>query len=219
MDDNLMEFRTSTNVPEVTVRRLCQYSRHLEDLRDQGVKNISSKALSELMQIKDSQLRKDLAYFGAFGVRGLGYDVEGLSSRLATILGTVKPYSVAVLGAGNLCAALTSYPGFKPHGFHIQALLDNDENKIGREFHGIQVYDVKRLPEVLEMHGIEIVIVTVPVKIAQELFDQCVECGIKAFLNFAPLRLMHDRTKVKVADVDASCSLKVLSFFLTQSEE
>jgi len=205
-------------VSELTTNRLSVYLRCLNVLEEAGVRAISSQALAEQFHLNAAQIRKDLAYFGEFGVRGVGYYVRDLKRHLRQILGLDRKLRVAIIGAGNLGLALAGYPGFRQEGFEISALFDTLEDKIGQQSRtGVPIYDVHDLKKVTRREGIRIAVIAVPAPSAQHVLDLVVAAGIKAVLNFSPgtLQVPPD---VKLKGVDLTVSLESLSFFLAQEQ-
>ena len=133
-------------IPEMTVRRLSVYTRCLQQLEEDGVKTVSSQELAERFNFNSDQVRKDLAYFGEFGVRGIGYYVAGLKAELQKILGLDREWPVALVGLGNLGAALFHYKGFSKQGFRIVAIFDDDPAKAGTTEEGIPIMPMRDLP-------------------------------------------------------------------------
>jgi redox-sensing transcriptional repressor len=203
-------------MPEMTIRRLSVYTRCLLELEEDGVKTISSHDLAERIALSSAQVRKDLAYFGEFGVRGIGYYVSGLKAELQRILGLDREWPVALVGFGNLGSALFNYRGFNRQGFRIAAVFDDDSAKTNREVEGVPVFPSSQLGREVKARGIHIAIVAVPAESAQTVTDQLVVAGIKAVLNFAPARLKVPRD-VRLKDVDLSIELETLSFYLAKS--
>ena len=202
-------------IPEMTIRRLSVYTRCLQQLEEDGVKTVSSQELAERFSLNSAQVRKDLAYFGEFGVRGIGYYVVGLKAELQKILGLDREWSVALVGFGNLGSALLHYKGFARQGFRIAAIFDDDPAKVGREVGGVRVLSSGELGHEVKARGIQIAIVAVPPEAAQAVTDQLVEAGIKAILNFAPSRLRAPRD-ARLKHVDLSIELETLSFYLAK---
>ena len=205
-------------VSELTTNRLSVYLRCLNTLEDAGVQTISSQALAEQFRLNAAQIRKDLAYFGEFGVRGVGYYVRDLKRHLRQILGLDKKLRVAIMGAGNLGLALADYPGFRLEGFEISALFDNLSAKVGqRSRGGVPIHDIHDLKKIARRDGISIAVIAVPAPSAQHVVNLLVASGIKAVLNFSPgsLQVPED---VKLKSVDLTVSLESLSFFLAQGE-
>jgi redox-sensing transcriptional repressor len=205
-------------VSELTTNRLSVYLRCLNELDGAGVETISSQVLAEQFQLNAAQIRKDLAYFGEFGVRGVGYYVKDLRRHLRQILGLDRRLHVAIMGAGNLGLALADYPGFRQEGFEIAALFDAANEKIGHESRGgVPIYDVKDLKRVARRDRLDIGVIAVPAQHAQPVVDQVVSAGIKAILNFSPGAIkVPDNVKLK--SVDLTVSLESLSFYLAQGD-
>jgi redox-sensing transcriptional repressor len=205
-------------VSELTTNRLSVYLRCLNDLELTGVQTISSQALAERFHLNAAQIRKDLAYFGEFGVRGVGYYVKELRRDLRQILGLDRELHVAIMGAGNLGLALADYPGFRQEGFGITALFDAADDKIGHSSRsGVPIHDIKDLKRVVKRDRLDIAVIAVPSPYAQPVVDLVVAAGIKAILNFSPGALKVP-PGVKLKSVDLTVSLESLSFFLAQAD-
>ena len=202
-------------IPEMTIRRLSVYTRCLLQLEEDGVKTISSQELADRFSLNSAQVRKDLAYFGEFGVRGIGYYVSGLKAELQRILGLDREWAVALVGFGNLGSALFHYKGFVRQGFRIAVVIDDDPAKIGREIESVPVVSSRDMAREIKTRGVQIAIVAVPPEAAQTVAQQLVAAGIKAVLNFAPTRLRVGR-EVRLKNVDLSIELETLSFYLAQ---
>lgn len=203
-------------IPSTTVTRLPIYLRCLSELSRRGVHIISSHELAELAGTSAAQLRKDLSYFGEFGTRGVGYDVDHLSHHLYKFLGLTRERKVVIVGLGKLGSALLRYRGFKEKGFLVVAVFDRDPKKVGKERDGLVVHDVSSLPEeVKRLGGVDIGIITTPSSAAQEVADELVSAGIKAILNFAPISL-DTPSDVFLREVDLSVELQILSFYLAK---
>ena len=210
---------SSEPVSELTTNRLSVYLRCLTALDAAGVRTVSSRALAEQFHLNAAQIRKDLAYFGEFGVRGVGYYVKELRRHLRQILGIDKAVRVAIMGAGNLGLALADYPGFRDEGFEIAALFDSVHDKIGQTSRsGVAIHDIREFRAVVRREQITIAVIAVPAESAQAVVNTVVAAGIKAVLNFSPggLQVPPD---VKLKSVDLTVSLESLSFFLAQGEE
>ena len=176
-------------IPEMTIRRLSIYTRCLLQLEEDGVKTVSSQELAERFNLNSAQVRKDLAYFGEFGVRGIGYYVAGLKAELQRILGLDREWAVVLVGFGNLGSALFHYKGFARQGFKVVAIVDENPTKIGREVERVPVIASRDMAREVRARGIQIAILAVPVEAAQAVTDELVAAGIRAVLNFAPTRL------------------------------
>ena len=205
-------------VSELTAGRLSVYLRCLNTLDAAGVKTISSKALAEQFHLNAAQIRKDLAYFGEFGVRGVGYYVKELKRHLRMILGLDRTVRVAILGAGNLGLALADYPGFRQEGFAIVSLFDTERSKIGRRSKGgVRILAIGEFRNAVKRDGIDIAVVAVPAQSAQTVVNTAVQAGIRAILNFSPGTLKVP-PGVKLKNVDLTVSMESLSFFLARGE-
>ena len=205
-------------VSELTTNRLSIYLRCLTELDVAGVETISSQGLAEQFKLNAAQIRKDLAYFGEFGVRGVGYYVKDLRRHLRQILGLDRKLRVAIMGAGNLGLALADYPGFRQEGFEIVALFDVLNEKVGHVSRGgVNIYDIRQLKKVVRTERISIAVIAVPVAAAQHVVQQVVAAGVRAILNFSPGPLAVP-AGVKLKSVDLTQSLESLSFFLAREE-
>jgi redox-sensing transcriptional repressor len=192
--------------------------RCLNQLDAAGVQTISSQALAEQFHLNAAQIRKDLAYFGEFGVRGVGYYVRDLKRHLREILGLDRKLRVAIMGAGNLGLALADYPGFRQEGFQIVALFDNLAEKVGQQSKGgVPIHDVRDLRKLARRDDIRIAVIAVPASSAQHVADLVVTAGIKAVLNFSPGTLQVP-ADVKLKSVDLTVSLESLSFYLARGD-
>jgi redox-sensing transcriptional repressor len=207
----------SEKISELTTARLSVYLRCLNTLHEAGIKTISSQALAEQFNLNSAQIRKDLGYFGEFGVRGVGYYVDDLREHLTKILGLDNPHRVGIVGAGRLGTALANYNGLGRSNFSVVALFDNDTQKIGKKIgeRKIVVHKVEEIAEIVKSERIDVMVIAVPAKAAQKTLNQIMSAGIKAVLNFAPASL-QSRRGVKVKTVDLTTSLESLSYFLAR---
>lgn len=205
----------SEKISELTTSRLSVYLRCLNTLDAAGIKTISSQALAEQFNLNSAQIRKDLGYFGEFGVRGVGYYVRDLRDHITKILGLDRPHRVGIVGAGRLGTALANYNGLGRSNFTVVALFDNDKEKVGRQFGDARlvIHDVERLAAVIREESIDVMVIAVPAKSAQRVLNRVMSAGITAVLNFAPASLTA-RLGVKVKTVDLTTSLESLSYFL-----
>ncbi len=205
-------------VSELTTNRLSVYLRCVNTLDAEGVRTVSSHGLAERFHLNAAQIRKDLAHFGEFGVRGVGYYVKDLRRHLRQILGVDQRVCVAIMGAGNLGLALADYGGFRVEGFEIAALFDKTPEKIGtRSREGVPIYDIRDFKRIVRRERIRIAVIAVPAGAAQAVVNMVVAAGINAVLNFSPGTLKAP-PGVKLKSVDLTVSLESLSFFLAQGE-
>ncbi len=205
------------NIPSITINRLSIYHRCLEKILETGkgekFKIISSLKIAEMTGINSAQIRKDLAYFGEFGKRGLGYPLIELSREIKKILGLDKKWPVIIAGAGNLGKALVKYKGFQKRGFIIKGIFDNNTSKIGKRLGHIFIYDIKEIEKFIQAENVNIGIVVVPADSAQEVADKMVAGGIKAILNFAPIHIILP-PEIKIHNVDLSIEFEGLTYYL-----
>jgi len=204
-------FLKTLKIPEATIIRLSVYSRYLTQLDKKGITNISSGEIAEGVGGSPAQVRKDLAYFGEFGTRGVGYNVKDLNQHIVRILGLNKKWKVVIVGAGNLGAALTQYKGFRERGFEVIGVFDNDLNKVGLTINGIPINPINKLKDIVRAEKVEIGIIAVPAEFAQDVADSMVESGIKAILNFAPV-VLSVPVEVELRNVDLAVNLEILTF-------
>ncbi|MBW8056573.1 MAG: redox-sensing transcriptional repressor Rex [candidate division NC10 bacterium] len=207
---------TRHRIPERTIARLSIYLRCLEEVVADGTVAVSSQQLAKRFGLNSAQVRKDLAYFGQFGVRGLGYYTEELKQNLERILGLDQEWDVALVGLGNLGSALLRYRGFQQRGFRISVVFDNDPSKVGRRIGKVPVRPVEKIVPVLRRRRMKMAVIAVPASAAQAVTDRLVAAGVNAILNFAPTQLFVPKG-VKVQNVDLSVMLKTLSFYTTRS--
>lgn len=200
-------------IPEATIVRLSVYSRFLEKVDKKGIITISSGEIADGVGVSPAQVRKDLAYFGEFGTRGVGYNVKDLLRHTLKILGLSGQWSVILVGAGNLGRALVSYRGFKERGFNIVGIFDSDDKIIGTELLDIKIQPIEAISQVVEEKNVKIGILAVPVTVAQELANTLVEAGLKAILNFAPSNISVPEG-IEVRNIDLSVKLEILTFNL-----
>lgn len=203
----------SGKIPPAVVRRLSLYSRILTDLEMNSVEKVSSRELAELLGINSAQVRKDLAYFGQFGVPGFGYYVTDLRTNLKRILRTDREVKAILVGTGNLGTALTSYGGFAKQGFRIIMAFDADRRKVGAMRNNIPVYHIEEIQTRLQESGAEIAILAIPSEACQNVADLLVQSGIQGILNFVPRRI-NVPPNIKVHYVDLAIEMETLSYYL-----
>ena len=185
-----MAFKKTIKIPEVTIGRLSAYIRCLNQMHEKGEKVVSSSSLAQNCGVNAAQVRKDLAYFGKFGIRGVGYYVEDLYRDIKNILGIDKVWKMAIFGIGNLGTALLSYKDFLKQNYRVIAAFETDEKKLVKgEMEGIPVYHPDQLALINQKEPIDICLIATPVHQAQTVADQIVKAKIRGILNFAPVRL------------------------------
>ncbi|MEO8033185.1 MAG: redox-sensing transcriptional repressor Rex [Acidobacteriota bacterium] len=206
-------------ISEVTTGRLSVYLRCLTYLEAIDERTVSSHELAERFHLNSAQIRKDLACFGEFGTRGVGYNVSTLKEHLVRALGLDRVRKVLIVGAGNLGMALADYSGFNDGGFRIVALVDNSPLKVGQTSRsGIPVLASVNLADIVRSMSVDIGVIAVNPDSAQEVHDALIAAGVSAILNFAPVQLRM-RTDVKVKSVDLRINLESLSFYLKGIED
>ena len=203
-------------ISEVTTSRLSVYLRCLNELASEGEKTVSSANLEKRFYLNSAQIRKDLANFGEFGVRGVGYYVKSLRDQLTRILGLDKNHRVCIIGAGRLGTALADYYSLKTSNFEVVALFDTDKTKIGKKVGKLKIFDIKNFADAVKRDNIDVAVIAVPGEFAQKVLEHVTGFGIKAVMNFAPVPLrVSDGVKVKT--IDLTISLESLSCFLAGS--
>ena len=206
-------------ISELTTGRLSVYLRCLNYLAAQQQETISSAELADRFHLSSAQIRKDLACFGEFGTRGVGYNVQQLREHLTRELGIDRQRNVLIVGAGNLGMALADYPGFNESGFRIVGLVDTNPAKIGQTSRsGIPVMNAANLQAIVGTRGVDIAVLAVPGDAAQRAYEALVAAGVHAILNFAPIQLRLSEG-VKLKSVDLRINLESLSFYLKNVED
>ncbi|MDR2834352.1 MAG: redox-sensing transcriptional repressor Rex [Streptococcaceae bacterium] len=214
--ENLRE-KENTLIPNATAKRLALYYRYLRTLHSQGVLRINSRELSEALQVDSATIRRDFSYFGELGKRGYGYDVENLMNFFAKTLNDDQLTKVALIGVGNLGNALLNFKFYQNNNLRIAAAFDVNPNVIGKEVSGLIVHDMKNMKSVLDKEEINVVILTVPGKFAQDVANQLVDIGVKGILNFTPHSVLTP-DDVVVQSVDLTNELQTLIYFMKRQE-
>ena len=202
-------------IPRKTIYRLSVYLRCLARLKDNNIQTVSSEALAKVAGVKPTQLRKDLAYFGQFGTRGLGYAVAELSKMISDELGTTSLQPVILVGVGNLGLALLSYRGFEKEGFEIVAAFDAEPNRRRDKKISQPLLGMEEMPGFIQQHRVKMAIMTVPVVAAQEVANQLIQAGITGILNFSP-SVLSVPEDVMVNNVNLAIELENLSYFIQE---
>jgi len=212
------------DVPSVTVPRLALYLRKLRELRARGVDRVSSKDLAAMIDLNATQIRKDFSYFGEFGTRGVGYEVPVLVDEITRCLGLDHTWNVVIVGAGLLGTALARYRGFGEQGFRLIGMFDSAATVIGARYGSSEVDRVRqqsteaRRVTCRKGSGVDIAMVTVPAGEAESTVQRLGAAGVKAILNFAPVKV-HAPEGVLVRQVDLSSELMSLSFYLDKEQD
>ena len=198
-------------VSDAVIKRLPRYFRYLADLKENGVLRISSKALSEKMNLTASQIRQDLSCFGGFGQQGYGYNVESLYNEMKKILGVDRGFRTIIVGAGNLGQAIAKHAKFEARGYFIKGIFDIDKKIIGTNINGIVIRHMDELDDFCSKETIDVAILTVPRKITAEIADRIVNLGIRGIWNFSAMDLRLPE-EVVVENVHLSDSIMVLGY-------
>jgi len=206
------------NISKSVIKRLPIYLRILDQLVRRDVEMISSKELSNESGFTAEQIRKDLAYFGAFGTRGSGYNTAFLREKIIKIIGLDSKTNTIVIGAGNLGTALTRYNLTKNPYVDVVAVFDKDPNLISKEIHHLKVQPAENIPKIIKSKGIKVCLICIPAYAAQEATDLVVEHGVKAILNFAPIKLSVPEG-VHVHNADLTIELQSLIYYSSAEEE
>lgn len=200
-------------IPQATSKRLPLYYRFLQNFANLGKKRVSSSELSEAMKIDAATIRRDFSHFGALGRKGYGYDVHYLVEFFRQILDQDEGTDVALIGVGSLGSAFLKYNFHKNHNTRIVVAFDPKAPANGKVLSGIPVFHPDTISEKIVELGIDLVILTVPSRVAQDVTDKLVEAGIKGILNFTPVRLSAP-DEVRVHTIDLSVELQTLIYFM-----
>lgn len=224
--------KTIANISEFTIYRLSIYKRCLEVLERQNIKTVSSKDLAIRFGLNSAQVRKDLAYFGEFGIRGMGYPVSTLKEQILIILGLAecaagtKTWKTIIIGAGKLGTTLVQYQEFRKQGFEMVALFDSNLTTADyirqQQAHLIEttipLLPISQLEDFLAEQPVDIAILTTPEEVAQEITNRLANAGVHAILNFVPVQLLAP-SHVTIRTVDMIAELQSLSYYLDQAEK
>ncbi|MCP4669651.1 MAG: redox-sensing transcriptional repressor Rex [Deltaproteobacteria bacterium] len=208
----------SEQIPKAAITRLSIYYRQLELMEFDGYRMVSSEKLAWLCQVNPAQVRKDLAYFGEFGIRGMGYDVIALQKEIKRILAINRDWNLGIAGIGNMGSALMEHQNFPARGFRCVAAFDNDPQKIGNTTpSGITVRDVRDLNQVAEELNIEIGVITTPPSSAQSVAERFLDAHVNAILNFSPARILVPDCCL-VENIDFTVRLDIIAYKLQNQE-
>jgi len=203
-------------IPDATIGRLSLYSRYLMEADEKGISTVSSQHIAKATGVTPAQVRKDLAYFGEFGTRGVGYNSKELYTYIMKILGLGKRWTVAIIGAGNLGRALSQYKGFSERGFDIACIFDSDPKKVGSKLFNVDILAMETLEEKIKELNIELGLIAVPAASAQEVADRLINAGVKGIINFAPTNINVDDSII-LRRVDLAAQLEYLTYYLEDS--
>jgi redox-sensing transcriptional repressor len=206
-----------TKIPMATINRLSIYTRTLQELLEEEVDVISSERLAKQCAVNPAQIRKDLAYFGEFGVRGVGYRVTDLLNQIKEILGLNRPWNLGMVGVGNLGSALIRHANFIRHGYVFTAAFDVDPQKVGKRLpNGLVIRHLDEVDEVVKERDVHVGVITTPSSAAQSAANQLVLAGINGILNFAPIQIQVPNC-CHVENVDFTIKLDSIAYHLSTS--
>lgn len=204
-----------TKIPLATINRLSIYLRVLQELIGEDVEVVPSEKLAKYCGVNPAQIRKDLAYFGEFGVRGVGYRVVDLIHQIKEILGLNRTWNLAMIGVGNLGSALIRYANFIKHGYVFAAAFDVDPNKVGKRLpNGLVVNHIDELEEIVKERNISIGVIATPASAAQSVANQLVLAGVNGILNFAPVQIQVPDC-CHVENIDFTIKLDTIAYHLS----
>lgn len=203
--------------PLPTIKRLALYTRPLESLLNSKIGVVSSEMLAKMCGVTPAQVRKDLSYFGEFGVRGVGYDVKELLGIIKGILATDRTWNLCIVGIGNLGKALAENENFRRRGYRILALFDSSKEKVGTILkNGLEIYSFEEIPVKVKGLEIEIGIITTKASEARKALELLLKGGIRAIMNFSPVQL-NPPEGVLLENVDISVRFERLAYLLGEA--
>lgn len=200
------------NISDAVIRRLPRYYRQLTDLQSRGVVRISSHSLGQEMGITASQIRQDFSCFGEFGQQGYGYNVQELHNEIGHILGVDNGNHLIMIGVGNLGHALLQNFRFDQVGFQVDAAFDISPAMVGSRVNGVPVFDMDELTDYLQRHKVNVVVLTIPQSIAQDVANRLIDLGIKGFWNFTNVELTSSKPDIRFENIHFADSLLTLSY-------
>ncbi|HEY3375104.1 MAG TPA: redox-sensing transcriptional repressor Rex [Candidatus Aquicultor sp.] len=206
------------DIPEGVIERLSTYLNCLIKFQQSNIETVSSERLGQSSGVNPAEVRRDFTYFGNFGKKGVGYEVETLIQNIQRILGSDEPHKIALVGAGNLGSAIASYEGLLQHGFHIAAIFDNDPSKVGKTIMHLEIFDSKDLPRIVKNARIEIGIIAVPSMAAQDAAELLTKGGVSVILNYTPA-LINVPAGVQLHNTDPVQQLLHTLYYLSANEK
>ena len=203
-------------IPDATIERVALYMRPLERILKEGIQVVSSEQLADMCNVNPAQVRKDLSFFGEFGVRGVGYDVSDLLQEIKQILASDREWKLGIVGLDDMGMALVQHKNFLKRGYRFVAAFDSDPRKIGMRLPmGLVVQHVSKIPELAKELRFEIGVITSSLTEAQKMADLFFESGIMAILNFSPIHLRKPDCCL-VHNVDFTLNLDHLAYQLNK---
>lgn len=211
-----MNFK-SKHIPRAALERMAVYLEVLNSLSRDGVTLISSEELGTFCNTNGAQVRKDLAYFGEFGIRGLGYYVEELSHAIASSLGINREWRAVLVGMGHMARSLLLQRETRMYTYRIVGIFDIDPARVGQEVSGMKVFNIQDIKEVAAELKPEIGIITSRPDHVQYIVNRLLDVGVRGILNFTPTRVPVPEG-VFVEYVDYLHHLYALSFNLSSQQ-
>lgn len=206
------------DIPEGVIERLSTYLNCLIKFQQSNIETVSSERLGASSGVNPAEVRRDFTYFGNFGKKGVGYEVETLIQNIQRILGSDEPHKIALVGAGNLGSAIASYEGLLQHGFHIAAIFDSDPAKVGKTIFHLEIFDIKDLTRITKGANIAIGIIAVPPHAAQEAAELLSKGGVSVILNYTPA-LINVPAGVQLHNTDPVQQLLHTLYYLSANEK
>ncbi len=206
-------------ISSAVIRRLPRYYRYLGSLLDDGITRISSKDLSERMNLTASQIRQDLNNFGSFGQQGYGYNIEVLYGEIKKLLGLDKTYNMIIVGAGNIGQALLNYINYQKRGYNFIGVFDKNPKLVGLNIRGLEIRDIDTLEDFLGKNSVDIAVLSLPGSNAEQVIKTIVDCGVKGIWNFSHISTPDTPDDVIIENVHLTDSLMTLTYKLTELEE
>ena len=213
----MIDLKYKAMISKATIDRLPLYYRALRMVQDEGSDIISSEELGRRLSITPEQIRKDLASFGQFGKKGVGYFVNELKHNVSQILGLDRHWNIAIVGMGHLGIALANYQNILSLGFNLVALFDQDPKKMGKTVNHLQVSPIDELEAIVKERNVQIGAIAVPAQFAQSVASRLIDSGIKGIWNFAPVK-MHVPFGMHLVQEDLSVGLSALSYHITHGD-
>lgn len=206
-------------ISEAVIKRLPRYYRYVKQLETDGVKRVSSSGLAKYLSVTASQVRQDFSNFGEFGQQGYGYSVPKLRAEIAAILGLDQQHNIIIIGCGNIGKALARYIGFSDDGFYVRAMFDIDPGVIQKVPVGVEVLNINKLADYINMHRVDIAAICVQKDVAVTVAETLARFGVHNLWNFAPVDLSGVAPDVVCENINMSDSLFVLSYRINELQE
>lgn len=205
----------TTKIPKATVFRLTLYYRYLQTLCRSGCQTVSSAELAKGTRVNSAQLRKDLSYFGKFGVRGVGYGVEKLMRRIQDILGLSKTWNMVLMGLDHIGYALLQHKHFERRGYNLVAAFDITGRYVGERIHSLTVHGINEFEAITKNTPVDLGVIATDNDHAQQAADALIKAGVKGILNFSST-LIHAPKDIQVKDADFTILLDNITYAISR---